>query len=119
LWAIAPNKTGYIHLRVLKKLALIMTKAMGLSSVGGNPKNNEEIPASSREVSKEDEWISFWSCCSRAKKRIPRILFVWEKRVAHTNKNFWSVYLARHTNYSKLVYLRVTHLTFSFPELNI
>jgi hypothetical protein len=55
-----------------------MTKAMGLSSVGGNPKNNEEIPASSREVSKEDEWISFWSCCSRAKKRIPRILFVWE-----------------------------------------
>jgi hypothetical protein len=36
------------------------------------------------------------------------------KRVAHANKNFGSVYLARHTNYSKLVYLRVTHLTFSF-----
>jgi len=34
---------GYIHLRVLKKLALISTKAVGLSSVGGNPKNNEEI----------------------------------------------------------------------------
>jgi hypothetical protein len=63
---------------VLKKLALITTKAMGLSSVGGNPKNNEEIPASFREVSKEDEWISFWSCCSRTKKRIPRILFLWE-----------------------------------------
>ncbi len=41
------------------------------------------------------------------------------KRVAHANKNFWSVYLARHTNYSKLVYLQVTHLTFSFSELNI
>ena len=41
------------------------------------------------------------------------------KRVAHTNKNFWSVYLARHTNYSKLINLRVTYLTFSFPELNI
>jgi len=27
------------------------------------------------------------------------------KRVARANKNFWSVYLARHTNYSKLVYL--------------
>ena len=27
----------------LKKLALILTKAMGLSSVGSNPKNNEEI----------------------------------------------------------------------------
>jgi hypothetical protein len=39
--------------------------------------------------------------------------------VAHANKNFWSVYLARHTNYSKLVYLQVTHLTFSFSELNI
>jgi hypothetical protein len=50
---------------------------MGLSSAGGNPKNNEEIPVSSQEVSKEDEWISFWSCCSRAKKRIPRTLFVW------------------------------------------
>jgi hypothetical protein len=36
------------------------------------------------------------------------------KRVARANKNFWSVYLASHTNYSKLVYLRVTHLTFSF-----
>ena len=41
------------------------------------------------------------------------------KRVAHALKNSWSVYLASHTNYSKLVYLRVTHLTFSFPELNI
>ena len=36
------------------------------------------------------------------------------KHVAHANKNFWSVYLARHTYYSKLVYLQVTHLTFSF-----
>ena len=37
------------------------------------------------------------------------------KCVAHANKNFWSVYLARHTNYSKLLLsLRVTHLTFSF-----
>ncbi len=27
-----------------ENLALILTKAMGLSSVGSNPKNNEEIP---------------------------------------------------------------------------
>ena len=60
-----------------EKLALISTKAVGLSLVDGNPKNNEEISASSRGVSKEDERISFWSWCSRAKKRIPRILFVW------------------------------------------
>ena len=41
-------------------------------------------------------------------------LFRLGKRVAHANKNFWTVYLASHTNYSKLVYLPVTHLTFSF-----
>ena len=87
---------------------------MGLSSVGGNPKNNEEIPASSREVSKEDEWISFLSWCSRAKKRNSKNSLHLGKRVAHANKNFWSVYLARHTNYSKVVYLQVTHFTFSF-----
>ena len=40
---------------MLKKLALISTKAVGLSLVGGNPKNNEEIPDSSQGVSKEDE----------------------------------------------------------------
>ena len=66
------------------------------------------------EVLKEDEWILFWSWCSRAKKRNSKNSLRLGKRVAHANKNFWSVYLARHTNYSKLVYLRVTHLTFSF-----
>ena len=28
----------------VEKVALILTKAMGLSSVGSNPKNNKEIP---------------------------------------------------------------------------
>jgi len=59
-----------------EKLALISTKAVGLSSVGGNPKTMRD-PASSQGVSKEDGWISFWSWCSRAKKRILRILFIW------------------------------------------
>ncbi len=35
------------------------------------------------------------------------------KCVAHTNKSCWSVSLTRQTNYSRLVWLQVTHLTFS------
>jgi hypothetical protein len=34
----------------VKKLAFVLTKAMGLLSVGGNPKNNEEIPLLPLEI---------------------------------------------------------------------
>ena len=61
-----------------KKLAFVLTKAMGLSSVGGNPKNNEEIPLLPLERFRGGKTRShFWSWCFRAKDRILRILFVW------------------------------------------
>jgi hypothetical protein len=62
----------------LKKLAFVLTKAMGLLLVSGN-KKNEEIPQLPLEIFREG---------SRAKDRILRILFVWGKCVGHTNKNF-------------------------------
>ena len=34
----------------VKKSAFVLTKAMGLSSVGGNKKNNEEIPQLPLEI---------------------------------------------------------------------
>ncbi len=100
-WIVSPGKSKRIvqpikwdiiwciHLRGLKKLAFVLTKAMGLLSVGSNPKNNGEIALLLLEM--------FWGgkCGSHflvmvfpCKDRILRILSVRKKRVVHTNENF-------------------------------
>ena len=92
---------------------LISTKAVRLSLVGSNPKNNESpLPLEGFRGGWMD--LILVMVLPRKYKNSYNSLRLG-KRVAHANKNFWSLYLARHTNYSKLLLsLRVTHLTFLF-----
>ena len=68
----------------MKKIALILTKAMGLLSVGSNPKNNEEIPLLPlKRFRRREKNGSHLVMVFPRKDRIPRILFVCE--------NVWSI----------------------------
>ena len=51
---------------------------MGLSLVGGNPKNNEENPLLHLERFPKEKSGSYLVMVFPCKDRIPRILFIWE-----------------------------------------
>ena len=78
----------------VKKLAFVLTKAMGLSSVGSNPKNNKEIALLPLEMFRGGKCGShFLVMVFPRKDRILRILSVRKKCVVHTNENFWLILL--------------------------